>query len=66
MEVGDKVRFICAQMHELAPFFYPAPGTVGEIRQKDPRDGFWIQWPEGSTSGSDFWHAATCDLELAI
>lgn len=65
MKVGDKVRFTSSEMHEIAPDFYPEPGTVGVIRQTEKRGGFWVQWPIGTTSQDDFFHAATCNLELA-
>lgn len=65
MKKGDKVRFTCAMMHEFCPEFYPEPGTVGVIEQEAKLGGFWIQWPKGSTSRDDYYHAATCDIELA-
>lgn len=68
--IGRKVRFINAQAHEEMPEYYPEVGTVGillSVKGTDFErlvDDFAVQWPNGSTTGTDCWLADEKSLEL--
>lgn len=64
MKVGDKVRFVNAEVHDCDPYCYPPVGTIGTVLSIDSDDGVYVQWPEGSTSHSDRWWAPATRLEL--
>ena len=57
IQVGSMVEFTDAFLNDCFPQFYPPPGTVGRVvalREKTS-DSYWVQWPEGATSGDDKW-----------
>lgn len=66
-EVGDRVRYkgqgkAC---HKKLPQCYPEDGTIGTITISDSEDyEVYVQWPKGSTSGTDEWWAFVECLEL--
>lgn len=70
--IGHKVRFVNAKAHEEMPEYYPEVGTIGVlIPTKDTdfkwfTDGFAVQWPKGSTTGTgtDCWLVDEESLEL--
>lgn len=51
------VVFIDKELHDSAPEYYPAIGTVGKIINED-EDGYEIQWPNNSTKGKGIWRAS--------
>ena len=67
---GRKVRFINAEAHEEMPQYYPEVGTVGiivPVKGTDFErlvDDFAVQWPNGSTTGTDCCLADEKSLEL--
>lgn len=61
--IGDTVKYIGA-IHDSFPEFYPAIGTIGVIDRIDTDQGYWVQWPTGTTSSSDCWCCKKSDLEL--
>lgn len=67
---GKQVRFINAKSHEDMPKYYPEVGTIGIlVPTKDTdfkwfTDDFAVQWPKGSTTGTDCWLADEKSLEL--
>lgn len=63
-KVGDKVKFINDELHNIAPSYYPKVGTVGEIVKSYEDNTFFVQWPEGTTSDDDFWYVGGQDIEL--
>lgn len=57
---GEQVVMISAEAHEKHPVYYPKVGTIGVIigeYYESERIIFAVQWPEGTTSGSDQWLA---------
>ena len=57
-QVGKEVVFIDSKRHEEAPGWYPEVGTVGTIIAVLTLSSVFdlrIQWPKGSTSGTDIW-----------
>lgn len=59
VKVGMRVRFTDKFLHEIAPQYYPAVGTVGEVTDIE----VMVQWPERSTSGDDCWYAPSNAIE---
>ena len=64
MKVGDKVRFVSAEVHDHAPWCYPPVGTIGTVLSSNGDGVVYVQWPKGSTSDDDRWMAAATKLEL--
>ena len=65
-KVGDRVRYLNEEKHLSNPEFYPTTGTVGTVSiidEEDALDFAYVQWPEGSTSGDDFWWCTREDIE---
>lgn len=61
-EIGDKVRFVCGELHEKFPAYTPPVGTIGTVT------GFCfeilvVQWPRGTTSEDDEWSVLPCFVE---
>lgn len=55
---GEQVVMISAEAHEGHPMYYPKVGTIGVIMGEcydSERIVFAVQWPEGTTSGTDQW-----------
>ena len=63
-KIGDKVRYVDEAGHKTHPEYYPAVGTVGEIKATDDLGDSWVQWPEGTTSYNDYWRCGHRRLEL--
>ena len=55
---GDRVRFTGRALHASSPEYYPALGVVGIYE-----GGGWVQWPSGTTSGDNRWHAPDSALD---
>jgi hypothetical protein len=73
MNVGDRVVFLDnsedERTHEMQPQFYPTAGTIGEVVAgafDNEKTGVWVQWPKGTTSGDDCWHAQFFMLTLVV
>lgn len=64
MKVGDKVRFVNAEVHDCDPYCYPPVGTIGTVLSIDGDDVVFVQWPEGSTLTDDRWWSSVERLEL--
>ena len=60
-QIGDKVKFVNAKKHAETPRVYPAPGTIGEIRDVE-WDTIQVQWSSGSTSAMDIWYCEEDDI----
>lgn len=60
--IGKKVVFTNSSLHQKYPVFYPKFGTVGVVFAyiSLSHSNVYVQWPEGTTSGSDLW---ACDKE---
>ena len=60
--IGKKVIFTNSSLHKKYPLFYPKFGTVGVVVAyiSLSYSDVYVQWPEGTTSGSDLW---ACDKE---
>lgn len=63
-KVGDRVRFIDEDAHLRFPRYYPAVGTIGIVYEAED-EGYYVEWPDGTTSYDDYWFAAEPCLELA-
>lgn len=64
MKVGDKVRFVNAEVHDCDPWFYPPVGTIGTVLSINRYGDVFVQWPEGSTLTEDRWWTHITSLEL--
>lgn len=64
MKVGDKVRFVNAEVHDCDPYCYPPVGTIGTVLSIDGDDVVFVQWPGGSTLTDDRWWSSVERLEL--
>lgn len=53
--VGSRVRFIDESAHKERPYCFPTIGTVGTVCSVDDLGALWVQWPDGATSGNDYW-----------
>ena len=64
--IGRRVVFKSNLWRQRLPQFYPVVGTVGTVllRSQVIRDGYYIQWPKGTTSGNDKWFCRRCDFEI--
>ena len=63
-KIGDKVRYVDEAGHKTYPNYYPAVGTIGEIKHFDDIGDPWVQWPKGTTSLGDCWCCGRHRLEL--
>lgn len=63
-KIGDKVRYVDKAGHRRSPAYYPAVGTIGEIKQIDDLGDPWVQWPKGTTSLDDYWCCGHHRLEI--
>nr|DAO00759.1 MAG TPA: protein of unknown function (DUF4314) [Caudoviricetes sp.] len=65
VKVGSKVRMIDEEGHRNNPQWFPNVGTVGTVTEV----GFHthlVQWPEGTTSGTDEWYCDDTRLEVLL
>lgn len=65
VKVGSKVRMIDEKAHKDNPQWFPNVGTVGTVTEA----GFHIhliQWPKGTTSGTDEWYCDNTRLEVLL
>lgn len=67
--IGRKVRFVNAKLHKQFPSWFPAVGTIGEIRPTNGLayfDGslFVVEWPEDTVSWPCIWACNEESLEL--
>lgn len=65
VKVGSKVRMIEETAHKGNPQWFPDVGTEGTVTEV----GFHthlIQWPKGSTSGTDEWYCDDTRLEVLL
>lgn len=71
VKVGSKVRMIDEEGHRIIPCFFPKIGTVGTVTKV----GLYVpigiysplvQWPKGSTSGTDEWYCDVPRLEVLL
>lgn len=65
VKVGSKVRMIKGTAHKDNPQWYPDAGTVGTVT-KDLFPSYLIQWPKGTTSGTDKWCCDNTCLEVLV
>ena len=65
VKVGCKVRMIDGKGHKNNPQWFPDAGMVGIVMEAGFHTHF-IQWPEGSTSGSDRWYCDDTRLEVLL
>lgn len=62
---GSKVRYI-GKKHETSQKCYPLPGTIGKVIHVIDNwieAIYFVEWPNGSTSGTDRWFADESELE---
>ncbi len=59
---GDQVRFICGELHEKQPAYFPPVGTIGTVIGFG-LDDLFVQWPCGTTSEDDEWFVLPCFVE---
>ena len=71
VKVGSKVRMIDEEGHRKKPCFFPKIGTVGTVTKV----GLYVpvgiytplvQWPKGSTGGTDEWYCDVPRLEVLL
>lgn len=65
IEVGSKVKMIEETVHKGNPQWFPDVETEGTVTEV----GFHvhlIQWPKGTTSGTDEWYCADTRLEVLL
>lgn len=71
VKVGSKVRMIDEEGHRNKPCFFPKIGTVGTVTKV----GLYVpvgiyaplvQWPKGSTGGTDEWYCDVPRLEVLL
>lgn len=60
--IGDKVRFLCGELHEKIPVCFPPVGTIGTVTLFRSSTLF-VQWPRGTTSDDDEWVVPTRFVE---
>lgn len=65
IKIGSKVRMTDEESHRNNPQWFPDVGTVGIVMEVGFHTHF-IQWPEGSTSGSDIWYCDNTRLEVLL
>ena len=65
VKVGSKVRMIDGEGHKNNPQWFPDAGIVGIVMEADFHTHS-IQWPKGSTSGSDIWYCDDTRLEVLL
>ena len=66
LKPGVKVRYLNAERHDENHNYYPAKGTIGQVKQNCHDSTCLIQWPAGSTSGGNAWYATWTDLEVLV
>lgn len=65
VKIGSKVRMIEETVHKGDPQWFPDVETEGTVTEV----GFHvhlIQWPKGTTSGTDEWYCADTRLEVLL
>lgn len=62
VKIGSKVRYFNAEKHGINPEFYPAPGTVGEVKGFCDGGACLIRWPGFYTA----WFVSQFDLEVLV
>ena len=65
VKVGSKVRMIGEEAHKDNPQWFPNVGTVGTVTEARFHTHL-IQWPKGSTSGTDEWYCDDTRLEVLL
>lgn len=65
VKVGSKVRMINKEAHKGNPQWFPDVETVGTVTEVGFHTHF-VQWPEGTTSGTDEWYCDDTRLEVLL
>ncbi len=65
VKVGSKVKMIEEKAHKDKPEYFPDVETIGIVTDAGPHIHL-IQWPKGSTSGTDRWYCDNNYLEVLL
>ena len=65
VKIGSKVRMIEETAHKDNPQWFPDVGTVGTVTEVGVHTHL-IQWPKGTTSGTDEWYCDDTRLEVLL
>lgn len=66
VKVGNKVRMIDEDCHNIHPYWYPAVGTIGIVEIIGHNDNCRVQWPKNTTSENDRWFCGYEYLEVLL
>lgn len=65
VKIGSKVKMIDGEAHKDNPQWFPNVRTVGTVTEAGFHT-YLIQWPKGSTSGTDEWYCDDTRLEVLL
>ena len=62
---GTVVRAVSQELHDEDPRYFPAVGTVGEVKFRwQGEHRCFVKWPPGTTMGDGLWSAPIDALEV--